>query len=84
MQNKEPQNAIFMSRLSAYQKLKAENKKLRNDIYNIVRNPDKMEGIITKARYEMQYKISDIVLFGDAVNPNQNFNGILGCLSNGS
>ena len=69
-------------RLSSYEKLKAENEKLRNDIYNIVRNMDKMEGIITKARYELQYKMSDAVFFEDAIKPNQQFNGILGCMSN--
>ena len=72
-----------MSRLSAYQKLKAENEKLKKDIYNLVGNMDKMEGIITKANYELQYKMSDAVWFGEALKPNHQFNGILGCISNG-
>ena len=73
-----------MRRLSAYQKLKAEKEKLKKDIYNLVRNMDKMEGIITKANYELQYKMSDAVWFGDALKPNQQYNGILRCLSNGA
>jgi hypothetical protein len=70
-------------RLSAYQKLKAENEKLKQDIYNLVRNADKMEGTQTRMRYEMQYKMSDAVWFGDAAKSSTQFNGILGCLSNG-
>lgn len=69
-------------RLSAYQKLKAENEKLKKDIYNLVRNADKMDGIQTKVKYEMQYKMSDAVWFGDTTKTPMQFSGILGCLSN--
>ena len=74
---------IVSRRLSAYQKLKAENEKLKHDIYNLVRNADKMDGIQTKMKYEMQYKVGDAVWFGDATKSPTKFSGIFECLSNG-
>jgi hypothetical protein len=74
---------LVSRRLSAYNKLKAENEKLKHDIYNLVRNVDKTDGIQTKMRYEMQYKMSDAVWYGDVIKGPTQFSGILGCLSNG-
>ena len=76
-------NTIVSRRLSSYEKLKQENAKLKQDIYNLVRNADKIEGTQTRVRYEMQYKMSDAVWFGDATKSPTQFSGILGCLSNG-
>lgn len=42
-----------------------------------------MDGIQTKIKYEMQYKMSDAVWFGDADKTTNRFSGILGRLSNG-
>jgi DNA-binding transcriptional regulator WhiA len=76
-------NTNVSRRLSSYEKLKQENAKLKQDIYNLVRNADKIEGTQTRVRYEMQYKMSDAVWFGDATKSPTQFSGILGCLSNG-
>ena len=71
-----------ISRLSSYQKLVLENKKLKQDIYNLVRKEKEMIGIETKMRYEMGYQLSDAVW---AASPSLNnepttFNGLLNAI----
>lgn len=53
-------------RLTAYQKLKQENKALRQDIYDLVVNKDKEQGISTYIRYKRSYNVVDAILAGDA------------------
>ena len=67
-------------RLSSYEKLKQGNAKLEQDIYNLVRNADKIEGTQTRFRYEMHYKMIDNFWFGDTTKSLTKFSGILGCL----
>lgn len=74
---------IVACRLSSYEKLKQENAKLKQDIYNLVRNADKIEGTQTRFRYEMHYKMIDNFWFGDTTKSLTKFSGILGCLSDG-
>ena len=71
-----------ISRLSSYQKLKLENEKLRQDIYNLVRKEKEMIGIETKMRYEMEYQLGDVVWMGSpSVNNEQStFNGLLNAI----
>ncbi len=50
-----------MTKLSSYQKLKAENESLRVDIRNLIR-PDKFTtGAETRKRYEIMFKLDDLV-----------------------
>lgn len=57
---------MVKKKISSYQKLKEENKKLRQDIYSLVRSADKIEGKQVWMRYDMLYRMSDIVWFGDS------------------
>lgn len=47
-----------------YEGLKAENKELRDDIYNLVINGNKAVGLSIKARYNMQYNIDNCLMAG--------------------
>lgn len=67
---------IEMKQLSSYQKLKQENQKLKQDIYYLVRERDKDTGLITELKYEILYKMSDVLWFGDATN-DLTFKGII-------
>jgi len=49
-----------------YEKTKAENKKLRQDIYNLIKKENEIEGITTKARWEFTFNTEEIMMFGDA------------------
>lgn len=51
-------------KLNSYQKLKLENKKLKQDIFNLIRKESEIEGVQTKARYLLMYKSNDTALFG--------------------
>lgn len=50
--------------MTSYQKLKLENEKLKQDIYNLVRKEKEMIGIETKMRYEIIYQMSDAIWMG--------------------
>lgn len=66
--------------LSSYEKLKRENEKLKQDIYNLVRNADKADGVETRLRYELDYSTNDAVWLGDSSIKANQYNGILGIL----
>jgi len=67
-------------RLSSYEKLKAENKQLKQDIFTLLKKADTMEGQVTKARYLLSYSFSDAVMFGDTSIHSNTFSGnIRGC-----
>lgn len=57
-------NHYMSKRLSSYQRLKIENDRLRQDIYNLVRNSDSVIGIMTKKKYDVQYQLEDELLGG--------------------
>jgi len=57
---------------SSYQKLKQQiknleikNEGLNRDIYNLIRNPEEIEGITTKIKYETVYVFLDEIWQGD-------------------
>ena len=52
-------------KISSYEKLKIENESLRKDIYNLIRNADKEEGLCVKRRYQIIYLLEDSVMFGN-------------------
>jgi hypothetical protein len=69
-----------------YDKTKAENKKLKQDIYNLVRKENGVEGIAIKMRWEMVFDTEDMVTFGDVTKTDGNFQGLfsqIGDCSNG-
>jgi hypothetical protein len=42
---------------TSYQKLKAENQSLRNDIFNLVMNENYIIGTVTRLRYQVHYDL---------------------------
>jgi len=65
------------NKLSSYQKLKAENKSLKEDIYNLVMIDDRPEGSITRGRWLLQFKADEIMWFGDSRKDKGEFKGII-------
>lgn len=53
--------------ISSYAKLKIENKKLKEDIYNLVMNADKTSGIETKLRYKTTFDTVNAVMHGGTI-----------------
>jgi nucleosome binding factor SPN SPT16 subunit len=50
--------------MTSYQKLKEENKKLKQDIYNLIRHENDMVGMVTKMNYNRQFELNDFVWQG--------------------
>lgn len=55
-------------KISSYQKLKAENKSLRDDIFNIVMNEKNAIGQVTKLRYKLHYEMIELALKGNSTH----------------
>ena len=66
--------------MTSYQKLKAENKRLRQDIYNLVRKKNEIEGIATFMKYDIQYSCEDMVWGGSLPEGNNTYTGLLAML----
>ncbi len=56
--------AFITSRFTDYDKIKAENKELRNDIYNLIKNEDKIEGLAIKVLWEIRFDMDDLIMSG--------------------
>ncbi len=60
--------AFVISRFTPdYEEIKAENKELKQDIYNLIRKEDEVEGITVKMYWEMSFKEDDMVMVGDGI-----------------
>ena len=71
-----------MSKLTSYQKLKLENQKLKQDIFNLVKKEKELDGLTTKARYSMMYDTHDAIMFGSRTSENNSsFAGIIAPIS---
>lgn len=71
-----------MSKLTSYQKIKLENQKLKQDIFNLVRKENELDGITTKARYSIMYDTNDAIVFGSRTTDNNSgFSGIMAAIS---
>ena len=55
-----------MKRISAYQKLKQENLKLKQDIYNLVMNEHSEIGLTVKLRYKLKFDNDKIIWNGES------------------
>lgn len=51
---------------SSYNKIKEEIAYLKQDIYNLVRESENINGLTTKLKWELHYKLVDYIMFGDA------------------
>lgn len=49
---------------SSYQKLKAENRRMLQDIFHIIYHPDGLYGMTIIAKYRMRFDFEQTVLFG--------------------
>lgn len=71
-----------MSKLTSYQKLKLENQKLKQDIFNLVRKENELDGITTKAKYSFMYDTHNAIMFGSMIKDNNSgFSGIMAAVS---
>ena len=66
--------------MTSYQKLKAENKKLRQDIFNLVRKKNEIEGIETFMKYDIQYSFEYLAFIGSPTNESVVYTGLQGML----
>lgn len=60
---------------SSYQKLKEENAKLKEDIYNLIQNDGTLKGFETKMKYKIRYRADEPIMFGNIRN--ENLKGII-------
>ena len=74
--------AFVISRFTPdYEKTKAENKELKQDIYNLVRKENEVEGVAVKIRWKIVFDTEDMIMFGDATNTDDKFQGVLSKIS---
>lgn len=64
-----------------YEKTKAENKELKQDIYNLVKKENEVEGVAVKMRWKMVFDTEDMIMFGDATGTDGEFKGLLSQIS---
>ena len=77
--------AFVISRFAPdYEKTKAENKELKQDIYSLIRKENEVEGMTVKMRWKMVFDTEDMIMFGDATNTNSQFQGLLSQISSDS
>jgi hypothetical protein len=63
--------AFVISRFAPdYEKIKAENKKLKQDIYDLVKNENEVEGVTAKIRWKMFFDTAEMIWFGDRTKEN--------------
>lgn len=74
--------AFVVSRFAPdYEKTKAENKELKQDIYNLVRKENEVDGMIVKMRWKMVFDTEDMIMYGDATNTESKLQGLLSKIS---
>jgi hypothetical protein len=62
--------------MTSYQRLKAANAKLKEDIRKLVMEPESEEGLITKMEYQIEYEFEKVIWHGSTSTPTS-FNGII-------
>lgn len=74
--------AFVISRFAPdYEKTKAENKELKQDIYNLIRKENEVEGLTVKMRWKLVFDMEDMIWTGDATNIDNKFQGLLSQIS---
>lgn len=66
-----------MKKLSSYQKLKAENAKLKADLRELAARPTSERSIIIKMIEIYQEKLESIIWHGNPTTENRHFGGLL-------
>ena len=74
--------AFVISRFAPdYEKTKDENKELKQDIYNLIRKENEVEGITVKMRWKIVFDTDDMIWFGDITKKDDKFRGLLSQIS---
>jgi len=74
--------AFVISRFAPdYEKTKAENKELKQDIYNLIRKENEVEGMAVKIRWNIAFDTDDMIMFGDATKTDDKLQGFLSQIS---
>lgn len=74
--------AFVISRFAPdYEKTKAENKELKQDIYNLIRKENEVEGMTVKIRWNIILDIEDMIWFGDVTKTDGKFQGLHSLIS---
>ena len=77
--------AFVISRFAPdYERTKAENKELKQDIYNLIRKENEVEGMTAKMRWEMVFDKNDMIWFGGAIKTDGELQGLLSQISTDS
>ena len=58
-----------MKKLSSYQKLKAENRRLKQDIYDLVMEEDEFKKMDVSFRYRLRFQMIDFAMLGSRKIP---------------
>ena len=73
---------IVISRFAPdYEKIKAENKELKQDIYNLIRKENWAESIAVESRWKMVFDTNDMIMLGNATNTDGKFQGFFSQIS---
>jgi Txe/YoeB family toxin of Txe-Axe toxin-antitoxin module len=74
--------AFVISRFTPdYEKIKAENKELKQDIYNLIRKENEVEGMTVKMRWKIAFDTDDMIWFGDSTKTGDKFQGLFSQIS---
>ena len=74
--------AFVISRFAPdYENTKAENKELKQDIHNLIRKENEVEGMTVKMRWNMVFDTEDMMMLGDATKTDGKFQGLLSQIS---
>lgn len=63
--------------MTSYQRLKAENEKLKQDIYALIKKEKEPIGIETKLKWEFIFRTSEMIFRGSPTAKKSKFDGIL-------
>lgn len=50
-----------------YYEIKAENKELKQDLYYLIKKENRLEGMMTKMKWNVKIDIDNILLFGSSL-----------------
>lgn len=66
-----------MKKISTYQRLKVVNQRLREQLCEIVNNPDSPESMLIKAEWKMIGALDKATWFGDMTSKEFQFKGLM-------
>lgn len=67
---------FIINKFTDYNHLQSENKRLKQDIYNLVIKENDLEGLTTKVKWNIIFRMSEVALFGSPAISTNKFKGI--------